>query len=244
VLIQQTINALRDLRLTGMAEAYLSQACLPDVISLPFDDRLALIVDQETTYRKNRRLAKLIRDAKFRMSACLEDIDYTHLRGLDKTMITGLRTCQWIDNYLNILITGPTGVGKTYLACALGNLACRNGFSTRYYRIDRLITLIGMSKGDGTYPNLIRTLAKTKLLIIDDFGLEQLSQQHSRYFLDILDDRTGLTSTIVSSQLTIDQWHQTFDDPTLADAILDRLVHSAHKIAMTGESMRKLLTQL
>src|SRR5690554_91788 len=240
MLTQPTLEKLRQMRLIGMAEAFADQLDRPDIHELSFEERLGLLVDHEWTYRQDRRMARLLREAKLRIPASLEEIDYHHPRGLDRSVMRSLGTCDWVRRHQAILITGPTGSGKTFLACALANAACRQGFSARYYRLPKLMTELAMAKGDGSYPKLLRKLARTEVLILDDWGLATLSESESRELLEVIEDRTQARSTIVASQLPISEWHGTMADPTAADAILDRLVHTAHKIALKGESMRKL----
>lgn len=239
MLNQQTLDTLKNLCLSGMVEAY--QNPPHDSLALSFDERFGLIVDYEWTTRHNRKLARLLKEAKLRLPACLEDIDYQYPRSLDRELLMNLKSLLWLDPHQNILISGPTGVGKSYIACAFGNAACRHGFNTRYYRIPSLLTELSTAKGDGSYPRLRRNLARMTLLILDDWGLSPFTQLEGRELLEIIEDRFLLSSTIVVSQLPIESWHQLFVDPTIADAILDRLVHNAHRITMDGDSMRKLL---
>lgn len=239
MLIQQTIEKLNHLKLKGMAQCYQNQ--LGESFSgLSFDERFGLLLDYEATYRENRRLERLLKDARFKEQACIEDIDYQHSRGLNRTVMSNLITCQWIESYHNILITGPTGVGKTYIACALGHNACRQNYSTRYYRVSRLLMDINMAKGDGTYLKLLNKLAKTSLLILDDWGLTPFTHIECKAIFEIIDDRVKSSSTIVSGQLPVEDWHSIIPEPTIADAILDRLVHSSHKLYLKGDSMRKI----
>lgn len=237
MLIQQTAEKLRRLRLYGMAECLLNQKAPNSDLS--FEEQLGLLVDYEWTCRQNRRLQRLLKEAKLKINACVEDIDYQHPRGLDKTLINTLKKGEWILDYRNVLLTGPTGTGKTFLICALGNMACRLGFSARYYRFSELISALKISRGDGTYPKLSSKLAKTHLLIIDDFGLETLSPSESKELFEIIDDRDHGASTVMAGQLPLEHWHAALGDPAIADAILDRLVHSSYKIFLKGESMRK-----
>ena len=239
MLIQQTLATLKNLRLSGMAEVYQNPAS--DSLSLSFDERFGLIVDYEWTARHDRKLARLLKEAKLRLPACLEDIDYQYPRGLDRDLIINLKSLGWLDPHQNILISGPTGVGKTYIACALGNAVCRNDFKVRYFRVPSLLTELNAAKGDGSYPRLRRNLARMKLLLLDDWGLSPFNQLESRELLEIIEDRFQIGSTIVVSQLPVESWHELFVDPTIADAILDRLVHNAHRLSMQGESMRKML---
>jgi len=241
MITQQTIDSLKALRLPAMAQAYAEQMADPNVADLSFDERLGMIVDREIISRENKRLARLIHEAKLRLNACIEEIDYTHARGLDRSVMAGLRSCRWIEERLNAVITGPTGVGKSFVACALGNLACRNGYSTRYYRLSRLLSELNMAKADGTYVRTLQRLSKIQVLIIDDFGLADMTIQDSRDLLEILDDRAGTRSTIIASQIPLENWHEALADPTVADAILDRIVHTAHRIKLVGESMRRVL---
>lgn len=244
MLTQQTVTRLREMRLLGMAEAFSAQAHQPDVQALSFEERFGLLVDQEWTYRRDRRQARLLKEARLRLPACVEDIDYQYPRGLDRGMMRSLASCQWLRAHQNVLVTGPTGVGKTFIACALANAACRQGFSTQYYRVPRLLSELTVAKGDGSYPKLLNKLAKTELLVLDDWGIAPLSAPESRDMLEIIDDRGRTRSTIVASQLPIEHWHGSIADPTVADAILDRLVHNAHKITLKGESMRKIANTL
>lgn len=239
---QQTVERLRSLRLTAMADALVTQANQPDFQSLSFEERLGLLVDQEWLFRDNRRLSRLLKDAKLRVSACVEDLDYTHPRGLDRGVVRNLATCGWLHSRQNAIITGPTGVGKTFLACALANAGCRQGYSARYYRVPRLLSELAIARGDGSFPKLLGRLARIHLLVLDDWGITPLGVQEARDLLEVIDDRHQTHSTIVATQLPIDQWHAVIADPSVADAILDRLVHNAHKLILRGESMRKSRT--
>jgi DNA replication protein DnaC len=198
-----------------------------------------LLVDREAVDRESRRLTTRLRKAKLRQNACIEDIDFRQPRGLDKSLITRLADCQWIKNHQNLIITGPTGAGKSYLACAFAQKACREGYSVVYQRISRLFEDLSLAKGDGRYIKMLTGFAKTDLLVLDDFGLAKLNQEQRHDLLEIFEDRHGLKSMMVTSQLPVEIWHEQIGDPTLADAILDRLVHNAHKIQLKGGSMRK-----
>ena len=234
-----TLEKLRTLKFHGMARALEEQLNSSDFDSLSFEERLGLLVDREFSERENRRLQTRLRHAKLRQQACMEDIDYQHPRGLDKSLMLSLGTCRWIDEHLNILLTGPTGTGKSFIACALAHRACMEGFKAIYFRSSRLFSDLVMAKGDGRYNKLMSSIAKTDLLVIDDWGLSTLTDQERRDLLEIMEDRHGVRSTIIAAQLPVEHWHEVIGNPTLADAILDRLVHNAHKINLKGESMRK-----
>ena len=239
-----TVEKLQALRFAGMAQALTEQMAITDIEELSFEERLGLLIDRELTSREDRRLHSHLRRAKLRHPACIEDIDYRPARGLDKSLMLNLAQCLWIKQHLNVLITGPTGVGKSWIACALAHKACREGFTAQYLRLPKLLQELPMAKGDGTYAKLLTRLAKIEVLILDDWGLSKLVAEQPRDLLEILEDRYDSRSTIVTSQLPVDQWHHFIGDPTLADAIMDRLVHNAYKINLKGESMRKRKTQL
>ena len=239
MLTHPTLDKLHALRLTGMARAYEQQLQLPDSDTLSTEERLGLMVDCEMTERENRRLKTRLKRAKLRHDAAIEDIDSRHPRGLDKTLMTRLATSDWVQTHHNLLITGPTGIGKSWLACALGHQACRDGFNVLYARVPRFFCELTLAKGDGRYLKLMSSLAKTDLLILDDFGTSTLKEEQRRDLLEILEDRYEVRSTMVTSQYPVQNWHELIADPTLADAILDRLVHNAYKINLKGDSMRK-----
>ncbi len=239
-----TLDKLNLLKFTGMAKALTEQIELPEIEQLGFEERLGLLVDREMTERDDRRLKTRLRKARLKQNASIEDIDYRHARGLDRSLIAELTSCQWIRKHLNILITGPTGVGKTWIACALSQKACREGYTAQYLRLSRILQELTIAKGDGSYAKTLASLAKMDVLILDDWGLSKLTSEQRRDLLEILEDRHDNRSTIVTSQLPIDKWHSVINDPTLADAILDRLVHNAYKINLKGESMRKKKSKL
>jgi DNA replication protein DnaC len=244
MLTHPTLDKLQTLKFTGMATALAEQLQMPDIEELAFEERLGLLIDREITERENRRLSSRLRRARLKHNAALEDIDYRHPRGLDKSLIQSLAACRWVTEHLNILLTGPTGVGKTWLACALAQKACREGHTALYLRLPRLLQDMAIAKGDGRYPKLLATLARTDVLVLDDWGLAKLSGEQRRDLLEILEDRHGVHSTLATSQLPVEKWHDLIGDPTLADAILDRLVHNAYKIHLKGGSMRKGKTKL
>lgn len=239
MLNQTTLTTLKSLKLNGMATALEEQLATTSSGALAFEERLALIVDREVALREDRRLTRLLQMAKLKHNACVEDIDYGTRRGLEKARMASLASGEWLRAHQNLAITGPTGCGKTWLACALGNQACRLGFSVLYVRVPRLFEELNISKGDGRFARRLSALARTDLLILDDWGLHPLDASARHDLLEILDDRVNARSTLITSQLPIEHWHATIGEPTLADAILDRLLHNAHKLPLKGESMRK-----
>lgn len=244
MLVNPIIEQLSGLKLHGMVKALEELMNSKGGQDLSFEERLGLMVDRESLERENRRLTTRLRKAKLKIVASVEDIDFRHPRGLEKQEILSMASCRWIREHLNVIITGPTGVGKTYLACALGHKACLTGHTTLYKRASNLFTEIGTAKGDGTYPRLMKALIKADLLIIDDFGLECLNKNQALDLLELLEERYDNKSTLVTAQVPVDQWHALIGDPTLADAALDRLVHNAYKINLKGESMRKKRAEL
>ena len=240
MLIQHTLTQLKSLKLDGMARALEEQQIMPASLALEFEDRLGLLVEREIVWRDNRRLERLLRQAKLKQAqACMEDIDYRVSRGLDKRLMVTLAGCEWIRRSQNVLLTGPTGAGKTWLACALGNQACRQGFSVMYLRVPRLLEQLRIAHGDGSLGKLLAQLAKIDVLLMDDWGLTPLQSSERHDLLEVVDDRVNARSTIITSQLPVEHWHAWLNDPTLADAILDRLVHASHRVALKGESLRK-----
>lgn len=223
-----------------MANAWLTQQSDHSMAELDFDSRLALIVDSEVLARDNKRISRALREAKLRLpNACVEDVDFAAKRELDRALLKTLATGRWIADHQNVLITGMTGVGKTYLACALGQLACRTGFRALYRRTPRLFEELALAHADGTFTRLLGRLAKIDVLILDDWGLSPLTDAQRRDILEVIEDRHGLRSTILASQLPVEKWHDYLGDPTIADAVLDRLVHNAHRLKPKGPSRRK-----
>lgn len=239
MLIQQTIERLHEMRLTGMAAALEEQQARSDVAELSFEDRLALLIEREMSVREDRRLTRLLQLAKLRLPACVEDLDFRSPRGLDKSLVLRLATGDWIREHEVVLIVGATGTGKSYLGCALGHAACRNGLSVRYHRFSRLLSDLAIARGDGSYTKLLEKLSRTELLILDDFGLAPLGDTERHDLLEVLEDRYGRRATLITSQLPLDHWHEVIGNPTFGDAILDRLVHHAHRITLKGASMRR-----
>lgn len=241
----QTLVRLRQLKLSGMVAALEhQQEQVATFEALPFIERLSLLLDQEHLMRENRKQDRLIRQAQFKLRATVQEIDYAHPRNIQRASIARLAQGDWIERSQNLLITGPCGSGKTYLACAIGHAACMREYSVRYYRLSRLLLELTQAKADGTYAKLLKQLAKVRLLALDDWGLEPLQPAHRHDLMEILDDRHDHSSTIVISQLPTDQWYAAIGDNTLADAILDRLMHNAHNLKLKGESMRKKLGHL
>jgi DNA replication protein DnaC len=238
-MIEATVEKLITMKLHGMAEAVQEQMKSRMYKDLSFEERLGMLVDREMDSRQNRKLRMLLTKARFRyQGASVEDINFTANRGITKDVILSLSLNGWIKDKRNIIITGSTGVGKTYIACALGNSACRAGISTYYARLPRLFQELKISKADGSYGKQLQRLSRVDLLIVDDWGLSPLTDMERRDFLEIMEDRYNVRSTIISSQIPVEKWHDLIGEPTIADAICDRLVHNAHKIKLTGKSMR------
>jgi DNA replication protein DnaC len=239
MLTQPLFEKLEQLRFFGMLKALQEQMQMPDIGELGFEERLGLLLDREMTERENRRLKTRLRKAKLRQNACVEDVDFRHPRKLDKSLFMNLAGCRWLKEHNNVLVIGPTGVGKTYLACALAQKACREGYGVFYFRLPRLLHELSIAKADGRYDKMLASISRTDLLVLDDWGLDKFIKEQRHDLLEILEDRHGLRSTLITSQLPVKHWHEVIADPTLADAILDRLVHNAYKLELTGESMRK-----
>ena len=244
-MLEQTLTQLRQLKLSGMATALVGQMDQPNTYEdLPFEQRLQLLTDSEAQDREQRKQQRFLKAAKFKLAANAREIDYQHPRGLKQAVMASLLHCDWINKAQNLLLTGPCGSGKTYIACAMGHTACMKGYSVRYYRLSRLMLELTQAKADGSYSKALQSLAKLDCLIIDDWGLEPLKAAQRNDMMEIMDDRHESSSTIIISQLPTDQWYQSIGDNTLADAILDRLMHNAHRIKLKGESMRKLQSDL
>lgn len=245
MILQETLQKMHTLRLHGMIGALEQQMSQPEMASLSFEDRLGLLIDQEWTFRENRKLHYRLKCARFTLKeASVEQIDYQLPRNLSKSVLLSLATSEWVAKQHNVIITGPTGSGKTFLACALAQKACRDGYSALYTRVPRLFYELGLARADGSYGKLLQRLAKVKVLVVDDWGLSSLEDTERRDFLEILEDRHNHSCTIMASQIPIRKWHDTIGDPTLADAICDRIVHNAHKIELKGESVRKLKAKI
>jgi len=242
--INQTLEKLQTMKLSGMVKAFEEQLAMPQIKELSFEERLNLLADREMIERENRRLKYRLVFARLKMNAVIEDLDFKIPRGIDKSVILSLANCEWVRQHQNIIITGPTGVGKSYLANALAQKACREGFQALYQRLSLLLSELAMAKGDGRYAKILDRLSKSHVLILDDWGLQPLTESQRRDVLEIVEDRYNTRSTIITTQFPIEKWHELIGDATIADAILDRLVHNAHKIQMKGSSMRKKLNSL
>jgi DNA replication protein DnaC len=239
MLLHPTIESLKALRLFGMVKALEEQQHTTQWNALVFEERLALLVDRERVEQEQRSMTARLRRARLGQPAAIEDLDLRTNRGLDRSVIASLSSCAWIRSHHNVLITGPTGVGKSYLACALGHRSCREGLSVLYHRLGRLFSELSISRGDGRYLRVLKLVGQVELLILDDWGLTPVTEEQRQDLLEILEDRHGRKSTVITSQLPIDHWHEWLGEATLADAIMDRLVHNAYKISLKGDSMRK-----
>lgn len=239
MLTHPTLDQLHDLGLHGMAKGFKDLAAQPETTSLHHAEWLALLLDHEVTLRRQKRFESRARAAKLRQSASIEDVDYRTARGLDRAMFLKLAGCDWIRAKHNLLITGPCGVGKSWIACALGQKACRDDLSTAYHRVPRLFAAMALARADGRYARALRQIARVDLLILDDWGPETLTADQRRDLLEIVEDRHDRRSVIITSQVPIDRWYEIIGNPTIADAILDRLIHNAYRIELTGESLRK-----
>jgi DNA replication protein DnaC len=240
MLNEPTIEKLKTMRLDAMATAWREQQGKADVQRLSFDERFAILVDAEWLYRENRRLTKALREAKLKLAnAVMEDIEYSPKRELDRAQLRQLASCRWVAEHQNILITGMTGTGKTYLACALAQQACRKGHRAIYRRASRLFSELALARADGTYPRLLARIARADVLVLDDWAMTTINDAERRDLLEVLEDRYGTRSTIITSQVPPKKWHEHIAEPTHADAICDRLLHNAHRLVLKGPSRRK-----
>jgi DNA replication protein DnaC len=240
MLHEQTVTKLQGMKLFGMLEALEEQRRQARSADLGFEDRLALLVERQWLWKENRSLATRLQHAHLKMQACVEDIDYRHPRGLQRSVIENLATSEWVRYRQHCIIIAATGLGKSYLGCALGNKACRDGYRVRYWSTTKLLRELSTASADGSLARLLKQLERTDLLILDDWGLEQLKDAHARLLLEILEDRQETGSMLITSQFAVGSWHERIGNPTVADALLDRLVHHAHRIDLKGESMRKM----
>ena len=244
MLTQPLLEKLTQLRLSAFRSALEEQFHNPQYADLSFEERLGLLLDIEITHRSNNRLLRRLKAAHFPLQATIEDLDLSAKRGLNRALILELAQSQWIRRHLNVLVLGPTGAGKTYLACALGRAACETEFKVRYERTSRLLHALALAQADGSFTQLLRSLARTHLLICDDWLRDPLSRSQAKDLLEILDDRYGRSATLVATQVPVSEWHARIPDPTLADSILDRLIHNAYQLNLSGDSMRKVHSPL
>jgi DNA replication protein DnaC len=239
MLNEPTMTKLYEMKLNGMAEAYQEQRASSTIAQCSFEERFAMLVERQWIWKENRALATRLAYARLKQAAAVEDLDFRNSRGLKRAQIEHLCTGDWIMNHQNVIVTGPTGCGKTFVACALAHKACRQGHRVIYFYAPKLFRSLTIAQADGSLPSLLKKIAKARLLIVDDWGMAKIEERQYQEFLEILDDRHGTGSTLITSQLPVATWHETIPDPTVADAILDRLIHNAHRIELKGESMRK-----
>lgn len=240
--VNQTIETLQKLKLKGMHKGFEEQLGIPDVREMSFEERFGLLVNRELTERGNRKLADRLRQAQLKENASIENIDFKNTRGIEKSNILTFSDCEWVRRKQNVIITGPTGVGKTFLACALAQKAIREEFTAAYYRIPRLFEELAIGRGDGRYIKILEKISKVNVMVLDDWGLSVLTESERKDLLEIVEERYNARSTIIATQLPIEKWHEIIYDQTIADAILDRLVHNSHKIQLKGPSMRKTMS--
>lgn len=239
MLMEPTIEKMNAMKLFGMRDAMTEQMTLSSYDELSFEERIGMLIDHEWIDRENRKLERRMKAAKLKVAASMEDIDYRASRGLDASLMRSLADCRWVRDNSSLLVVGPTGTGKTYLSCALADQAMRKGYSCLYFRAPRLFSALLLARADGSWPRFLSKLEKADVILVDDFGLAPLTDGERRQFLEVLEDRSGTKATIVASQLPVASWHDVIGEPTVADAILDRLVHNAHRIELKGASMRK-----
>ena len=239
MLNEQTKSKLYDMKLNGMVEAYEEQGMQSRIADLSFEERFAMLVERQWIWKENRALTRRLNYAKLKQQACIEDLDYRANRGLKRAQINQLAACDWVTHHQNIVITGLSGCGKTYVACALAERACREGYRAIYFYAPKLFRGLEMAHADGSISKFLQKLARAQVLVIDDWGIAKVNEKQHRDLLEVLDDRYGSGATLMTSQFPVDEWHQTIPDPTVADAIMDRLIHNAHRIELEGDSMRK-----
>lgn len=239
MITEQTVEKMNAMKLFGLRDAFAEQLETSAYASLSFEERLGMLIDREYTDRENRKLERRMKAARLKIHATMEQIDYTSPRGLDESLMRSLASCAWVKNHASALVTGKTGTGKTFIACAVADCAIRKGYTALYYRAPRLFSELLMAKADGSYHRLLSKLAKTDLIVIDDLGLAALSDAERRELLEVVEDRNGSGSTVIASQLPVSSWHEIIGEPTIADAILDRIVHNSYRIELKGPSMRK-----